>query len=166
MRNTTFGNLLWPCAFALLLYLIGAVACSRPVQSSNNKSYMPALLKGIELGQDQVNVLKLRPALYPVNSLMATTWQQYTEDLDTENLTSVYYNFEKTGSKRLVSIELLHPSVDAATVTFQNFGGVVSADNSRRREQADMPPINAVQKGSRVTFSLVEIMPKNNTNND
>lgn len=44
---------------------------------------------------------------YPVNTLTATPWQQFTEELETTDVPSVYYNFEKTGNKRLVSITLL-----------------------------------------------------------
>lgn len=166
MRNTTFSNTIWPCAIALLLYLMGATACSRPAQSTNNKTYMPAFLKGIELGQDQATVLKLRPALYPVNSLMASSWEQFTEDLDTENITSAYYNFEKTGKKRLVSMELLHKKPDAAATTFNNFGGTVASGNSHKRERTGTISIYAIQKGNRVLFSLVETAPQNSPNND
>ncbi|MFK7798214.1 MAG: hypothetical protein AB8E82_12225 [Aureispira sp.] len=167
MRNTTFSNTIWPCAIALLLlYWMGAASCSRPAQSANNKSYMPALLKEVALGQDQATVLKLRPTLYPVNNLTASPWEQFTEDLDMENITSAYYNFEKTGNKRLISIELLHKKSDAAATTFKNFGGTVSSNNSQKRERTGTASIYAIQKGNRVIFSIIDTTPKNSPNND
>jgi hypothetical protein len=171
MRNTILSNILWPCALAFLLWCgVGISACSRPAQPTHNthsnKSYLPAFLKGIELGQDQATVLKLRPNTYPVNSLMATTWQQYTEDLEAENMTAAYYNFEKTGDKRLVSLELLHKNAAAAATTFKNFGGTVSSENAQERKRTDTVPIAALHKGNRVTFSLLEKMQKNNPNNN
>lgn len=147
----------------LLLCLLNFSACSRKATTANSKDYLPAFLKGVELGQPQATVLKLRPAAHVVNTLVATPWQQFTEDIELEDYTSVYYDFEKTGEKQLVAITILHKDQSNTTATFENFGGKISADNpnGRTRQGATEEKIYASQKGRKVTFYLPIAAPEN-----
>ncbi|MGH1339128.1 MAG: hypothetical protein ACRBFS_23630 [Aureispira sp.] len=148
---------------ALFLFLITFTACSRKTTAANSTPYLPTFLKGVKLGQNQANVLKLRPAAHVVNTLTATQWQQFTEDLEIENFTSAYYDFERTSQQRLVAVALLHKDESSAAATFKNFGGQISKmnTNERSRSEEDKDTIYATKKGRRVTFSLPAALQKN-----
>lgn len=157
-KSTLFGVL----GSILFLCLIHFSACSRQANAANAKNYLPTFLKDIQLGQDQATVLKLRPAAHVVNTLVETPYQQFTEDIELEDYTSVYYDFEKTGEKRLVAISILHKDEESTAATFENFGGEVSKDNpnGRTRSGEGEEKIYATQKGRKVKFYLSSATPK------
>ena len=160
IATSTIGGIL---GSFLLLCLLNFSACSRQANTASSKDYLPAFLKEVELGQTQATVLKLRPAAHVVNTLVATPWQQFTEDIPLENYNSVYYDFEKAGERQLVAITILHKDESSTAATFENFGGKISADNpnGRTRQGTAEEKIYASQKGRKVTFYLPIAAPEN-----
>ncbi len=141
----------------LLVLVLAFSACSRKAAPPNEENiYLPTFLKDIQLGQTQQEVLKIRPQAYVVNTTTTTQWEQFTEDLEGNGMTSAYYDFEKAGKKCLVSIALLHRDEGSAEATFKSFGGQVVSNNLYERERTgeDDAKIYASKKGRRVTFFL------------
>lgn len=108
--------------FILIITLFSACVGSKP-NSDAKEQYLPDLIKNVELGMTQSAVLKLRNKAYIVNSVQETPREVYTEDLETEEYTSVYYLFEKTGDKALAEINILHKSKEAAEQTIKAYFG-------------------------------------------
>lgn len=154
--TSTLGTL----GTCLLLALLTFSACSRKANANKEQAYLPTFLKEVQLGQSQATVLKTRPNAYVVNTITATTWEEYTEDVDIENYTSVYYSFDKTGDKPLVSIALLHKDEGSAAATFKNFGGEATAENLNERMRTGDQSIHASKKGRRVLIYLPEVIKK------
>jgi hypothetical protein len=161
----------------LLFVIISSfVACSRQAKTesittekeTNTIPYLPSFLKDVYLGQAQEAVLAKRADAHVVNTLTATQWQQYTEDVNQSNLTSVYYDFEQSGAKRLVAVALLHKDEGSAEATFKKFGGslVDNQLNERVRTGEDKTTVYALRTSRRVTFMLPVARPKDLPSND
>jgi hypothetical protein len=106
----------------LIITVFSACVGSKP-NSDAKEQYLPDVINNIELGMSQSAVLKLRNKSYIVNSVQETPREIYTEDLEGEKYTSVYYLFDKTGEKSLAEINILHKSKDAAEQTIKDYFG-------------------------------------------
>ena len=130
MKNAQFTPLLtlFSGFFMVIITVFSACVGSKST-SETNQQYLPDLIKNIELGMAQSNVLKLRNKAYPVHSVQETPKEMYTEDLKTEKYTSVYYFFDKTGDKALTEINILHQSKEAAEQTVKVYFGAQKSHN-------------------------------------
>lgn len=124
MKNQTLTPLatLFSGFFILIITVFSACVGSKS-NTEIKEQYLPDVIKNIELGMSQSTVLKLRNKAYIVNSVQETPREVYTEDLETENYTSVYYLFDKTGDKNLAEINILHQSKEAAEQTIKAYFG-------------------------------------------
>lgn len=108
--------------FILIITTLTACIGSK-TSTEAEEQYLPDIIKNVELGMSQSKVLKLRNKAYVVNSVQETPREIYTEDLESENYTSVYYLFDKTGDKKLAEINILHKSKEAAEQTIKAYFG-------------------------------------------
>jgi hypothetical protein len=124
MKNHTSTPLLTLFSgFFILIITIFSACVGSKANSDSQEQYLPDVIKNIELGMAQSAVLKLRNKAYIVNSVQETPREVYTEDLETEQYTSIYYLFDKTGEKALAEINILHKSKDAAEQTIKDYFG-------------------------------------------
>lgn len=143
----------------VLVFLTFFTACTSTKSTTDKQDqYLPDIIKNIQLGMPQNEVLKLRDKAYIVNSVQATPREVYTEDFETENYTSVYYLFDKTGSKALAEINILHKSKAAAEQTIINYFGVQKNEkqNQWTKKLKDGTNIHATWRKQKVFIYLEE----------
>lgn len=133
MKNRTPAPLLALFSgFFILVITIFSACVGTKTDSETKEQYLPDIIKNIELGMSQSAVLKLRNKAYIVNSVQETPREIYTEDFETENYTSVYYLFDKTGDKALAEINILHKSKEAAEQTIKAYFGAQKNDKQNQ----------------------------------
>lgn len=100
-----------------------AVASVEEAKPDDNPQYLPDFLAAVQLDMPQRELLEARPKVYPVNEVAESDWETYTEDFKSEQYTSIYYSFEKTGAKALKEIKLITKQVSIAQELLkQHFG--------------------------------------------
>jgi flagellar hook protein FlgE len=133
MKNRTAAPLLTLFSgFFILVITVFSACVGSKTDSETKEQYLPTIIKNIELGMSQNMVLNLRKKAYIVNSVQETPREIYTEDLETENYTSVYYLFDKTGNKNLAEINILHKSKEAAGQTIKAYFGTQKNDKQNQ----------------------------------
>lgn len=156
-HNSSLQLTLFSGFFILIITIFSACVGSKP-NSGIKEQYLPDVIKNIELGMAQSAVLKIRNKAYIVNSVQETPREIYTEDLETENHTSVYYMFDKTGDKTLAEINILHKNKKAAEQTIKAYFGEQKnhKQNQWHKTLKDGTTIHATWRKQKVFIYLEE----------
>ncbi|MFT5645971.1 MAG: hypothetical protein ACI976_000647 [Aureispira sp.] len=144
--------------FFMLIITVFSACVGSKSSSDTKEQYLPDVIKNIELGMAQNTVLKLRNKAYIVNSVQETPREVYTEDLETENYTAVYYLFDKAGDKALAEINILHKSKEAAEQTIKAYFGEQknNKQNQWHKILTDGTTIHATWRKQKVFIYLEE----------
>lgn len=107
-------------------------ACLAVPQSTKQDIYLPKPLQQVQLEMSMATLLTLRPNAYIVHSLQETPRHIYTEDLETNDINSVYYLFDKSDSKKLIEINILYKSEEIAKKSIINYFGEQKNDKQNQ----------------------------------
>ena len=109
------------CFLSLLSVLF--FSCHSSKKTTGSEQYLPASIDNVKLGMSLNQILQVRKNTVIVNSFQETPRIIFSEDIDSEDINSVYYFFLKEEPKKLVEINIIHKSQEAALKSINQFFG-------------------------------------------
>ena len=139
------------CFLSLLFF-----SCHSSKMTTTSDQYLPSFVDNVKLGMTRDQTLAIRKNAVEVNSFQETPRVIFTEDVDTEDMTSVYFFFLKQAPETLVEINILHKSKEAALKTInQFFGEKHTKQNQWHKKLSDGTLIHATCRKQKV-FIYIE----------